>query len=152
MRKLLAALIIFSSLTVVSTYAAGDPFAKPPAKIMLNCDAEHRLKCGVKIKNIKELIAFLKSRQSKEASFDNPSKEAFIPESMTIRDYTFKIDLDQLKKKVIVSDVTGILSSNKKIYSLGLGIADYPETRWPWGVTILVSDNGDVSIRHCAGK
>ena len=66
----------------------------------------------------KELIAFLKSRQSKEASFDNPSKEAFVPESMTIMGYTFKIDLDQLKKKVTVSDVIDIFSSNKKLFSV----------------------------------
>ena len=146
-KRLVCLWAVFTGLLIFGVYAADDPFAKPPAKAAPNCGQEYRLKYDVQINSVDEFIAFLKNHQSKEASFDNPQQDNFVP--LELPEYNFTLELDKLKDKVRTIEVTNIFASNKIVYELALG--GFCATG-PWDIVIRMSNNGDVSIRHCAGK
>ena len=63
-----------------------------------------------------------------------------------------EVDLDQLKKWVEISEIQNSLRMNKKVYRLSFGWGIYSGHPYAWRITIQMSDNGEVSIRYCAGK
>jgi hypothetical protein len=160
-------IVILSALMcLISTelYALEDPFDSPPVNSIRNCSGEYRFKYNENIQTPEEFIEFLKKHQEGNKFFNIPTKDRLIPMCVehdpssvahTKADMDkskIKVDPDKLKKFIEIIDIQNSLRLNKKIYKLSFGWGIYSCHPYAWRITIAMSDNGDVSIRYCAGK
>jgi hypothetical protein len=160
-------IVILSALTcfiTTSSYALDDPFDSPPASSIRNCSGEYRFKYAEKITTAEAFIEFLKNHQGGNRYLDAPTKDRLIP--MYVKGHPgsavttkagmdkseIKVDLDILKKRVEVFEIQNSLRKNKKIYKVSFGWGLYSGHPYAWRIAIQMSDNGDVSVRYCAGK
>jgi hypothetical protein len=158
--------ILSALMCLISTelYALEDPFDSPPVNSIRNCSGEYRFKFNENIQTPEEFIEFLKKHQEGNKFFNVPTKDRLIPMYVE-RDPSSvahpKADMDKskikvepgnLKKFIEILDIENSLRLNKKIYKLSFGWGIYSGHPYAWRITITMSDNGDVSIRYCAGK
>jgi hypothetical protein len=160
-------IIILSALSCFVTtvsYALDDPFDSPMAKAIRNCSGEYRFKYDEKITTAEAFIEFLKDHQGGNKYLNAPTKDRLVPmyvegrpgSTVTAKAGTdkskIKVDLDLLKKRIKVFEIQNSLRKNKKIYKVSLGWGLYSGQPYAWRIAIQMSDNGDVSVRYCAGK
>ena len=151
-------IVILSALMCLITtelYALDDPFDSPPVNFIRNCSGEYRFKYTENIATPEAFLEFLKKHQGGNKYFNVPTKDRLIPmyvEHDPGSVANIKVDLDKLKKRVEILEIQNSLRMNKKIYKVSFGWGIYSGHPYAWRITIQMSDNGDVSIRYCAGK
>ncbi len=164
MKIIIVILSVFMCLIATGLYAYDDPFDSPPANVIRNCSEEYRFKYTDNITTPEAFIEFLKKHQGGNKYFNVPTKARLIPmyverdpsSVVNIKADRDKskiiIDLNKLKKRVEILELQNSLRMNKKIYRLSFGWGIYSGAPYAWRIMVLMSDNGDVSIRYCAGK
>ena len=164
MKRIIVILSALLCLITTGLYASDDPFDSPPGHVIPNCSGEYRFKYNEKIATPEALIEFLKKHQGGNKYFNVPTKDRLVPmyveadpgsaanAKADMEKSKIEVDLDQLKKWVEISEIQNSLRMNKKVYRLSFGWGIYSGHPYAWRITIQMSDNGEVSIRYCAGK
>ena len=164
MKKIIVILSALMCLTATELYALEDPFDSPPVNSIPNCSREYRFKYAENIKTPEEFIEFLKKHQEGNKYFSVPTKDRLIPmyvehgpgsganPKVDMDKSKISVDLDKLKKYIEIFEIQNSLRMNEKVYRLSFGWGIYSGHPYAWRITIQMSDNGEVSIRYCAGK
>ena len=164
MKIMIVILSALMCLTATMLYALDDPFDSPPVNSIRNCSGEYRFKYDEDITTPEAFIEFLKEHQAGNKYFTVPTEDRLVPRyveqdpgsvpnTKADRDKSkIKVDLDNLIKRIEILEIQNSLRMNKKIYRLSFGWGIYSGHPYAWRITIQMSDNGDVSIRYCAGK
>jgi hypothetical protein len=145
---------IIAGIMVVYPYPFFGPFENSPAEAGGNCGPEYRFNVDTKTESADEFIQFLKDHQYEGNLTSNykPTLNELIPNRTPLNSQTLlysPIDLDALKANVTIT-TSGAIFSNEKIYTLVIKNQDFSDN-WPWSLTIKMSENGHISIQHCAG-
>lgn len=164
MKKNTAILSVLLCFITTGTYALDDPFDSPPVNIIRNCSWEYRFNYTENIRTPEAFIEFLKKHQGGNKYFNVPTKGRLIPmyvehdpssvanTKVDMDKLKITVDLDKLIKRVEILDIQNSLRKNTKIYRLSFGWGIYSGHPYAWRIMIRMSDNGDLSIRYCAGK
>ena len=159
-------IVILSALMCLITtglYALDDPFDSPPVNVIRNCSREYRFKYTENITTPEAFIEFLKEHQGGNRYFNVPTRDRLIPmyvehdpnssvNTVGMDKSKIRVDLDKLKKWVKILEIQHSLRMNKKIYRVSFGWGIYSGHPYAWRIMVQMTDNGDVSIRYCAGK
>jgi hypothetical protein len=151
---ILILIVITVGIMVVYPYPFFGPFENSPVGAVGNCGPEYRFTANTKIESVDEFIQFLINHQYEGnlTSDYKPTINKLIPDHTPLNIQTHLnslIDLDALKVNVTITASAAIFS-DEKIYTLKINNQDFSDN-WPWSLTIKMSENGHISIQHCAG-